>query len=367
MNIKKLIIFNPSIESGGVEKNLELILNHFCKKFKNKVYFLSYDSSLKLDKSIKIIKPIIRINIKNRIFKYFICILSLIIFYFRNKNFVLFAFQANVYAIIIARILNKKIIVRANASPDKWISNYKLFIIKFFYKLADEVIVNCYEFKDEVKKILNIKSTVIYNPINKKKILLLSKKKFLFPFFDKFKNDIKILNIGRLTMQKNQIDLLKIINILKNKIPVKLLIIGTGNQKIFLEKYITRNKLSKFIKIIPYTKNPYVYFKKTDIFLLTSLYEGLPNVLLEATLFKNFCISYKCKTGPREILCNGKGGILTNTFNYKKIAKEIEKYYFTINKKNYTRMVETSYLNLKNYDSQNQLVKYEKLISLYLK
>jgi hypothetical protein len=97
MDIKKLIIFNPSIEGGGVEKNLELISNHLCKKFKNKIYFLSYDSSLKLDKSIKIIKPIIRVNIRNRIFKYFICILSLIIFYFRNKNFVFFSFQSNFY------------------------------------------------------------------------------------------------------------------------------------------------------------------------------------------------------------------------------------------------------------------------------
>jgi len=367
MDIKKLIIFNPSIEGGGVEKNLELISNHLCKKFKNKIYFLSYDSSLKLDKSIKIIKPIIRVNIRNRIFKYFICILSLIIFYFRNKNFVLFSFQANVYAILIAKILNKKLIVRANASPDKWIGNYKLFIIRYFYKLADEFIVNCYEFKDEVKKVLNIKSTVIYNPINKKKILLLSKKKKYFPFFDRFKNGIKILNIGRLTTQKNQIDLLKIINILKNKIPVKLLIIGTGNQKVFLEKYIENNKLNKVVSILSYTKNPYVYFKKANIFLLTSIYEGLPNVLLEATLFKNLCISYKCKTGPKEILCAGKGGILTNTFNYKKIALEIEKYYFTNNKKNYNHMIKRSYLNLKNYDKQNQLVKYEKLISFYLK
>ena len=169
-----------------------------------------------------------------------------------------------------------------------------------------------------------------------------------------------------MTIQKNQIDLLKIINILKNKVPVRLLIIGSGNQKSYLEKYIVEKKLSKFIKILPYKKNPYVYFKKSNIFLLTSIYEGLPNVLLEATLFKNLCISYNCKTGPKEILANGKGGILVNTFNYKKIASEILEYYATVNKKHYYNMVKTSSINLINYNCQSQLVKYEKLISFYL-
>tara|TARA_B110001450_G_scaffold257057_1_gene290735 strand:+ start:727 stop:1824 length:1098 start_codon:yes stop_codon:yes gene_type:complete len=365
--MKKLLIFNPSIEGGGVEKNLELIANHLSEKFKNKVYFLSYDNSLTLNKSVNIVKPIIRINIKNRLFKYIICIFSLIFFYFKNQDFVIFSFQANVYAILIAKILNKKIIVRANSAPDKWINDYKLFIIKYFYKLADKIIVNSFEFQNTVKEIFNIKSTVIYNPVNKKKIIQLSKKKKLLPFFDQFKAGIKILNIGRLTFQKNQIDLLRAVNILKNKIPIRLLIIGSGNKKNYLNNYINKKNLTKYVRIIPYQKNPYSYYKKTDIFVLTSIYEGLPNVLLEATLFKNFCISYRCKSGPKEILDNGKGGLLVETFNYKKIANEILKFYHANSMKKYKVMINTSFLNLKKYDCQSQLLKYEKLIYNYLK
>jgi glycosyltransferase involved in cell wall biosynthesis len=365
--MKKLVIFNPSIESGGVEKNLELISNHLSARFKDKIYFLSYDNCLKLDKSINIIKPIIKINIKNRLFKYLICILSLFIFNLKNKNFIVFAFQANVYAILASKILKKKIIVRANAAPDKWINNYKLFIIRYFYKLADEVIVNSYEFKSEVKKKFNIKSSVIYNPINKKKLLKLSEKKLHFPFFDNFKNGLKILNIGRLTLQKNQIDLLKIVNVLKNKIPVKLLIIGSGNQIKFLKSYASEKRIKNIVKFLPYTKNPYIYFKKSNIFLLTSIYEGLPNVLLEATLFKNFCFSYQCKSGPKEILDQGKGGVLTNTRNYKKMASEIQKYYFNKSKNKYKQMIRTSFLNLEKYNLKKQLKKYERLIFIYLK
>ena len=365
--MNKLVIFNPSIEAGGVERNLEMIANHLCKKFKKRIYLISYDSTLKLDKSINIIEPVLQFKIKNRIFKYLVCIISLIKFYTKNKHFVIFSFQANVYAIFIARILNQKIIIRVNAAPDKWITNYKKIVLKYFYRMADKIIVNSYEFKKEVSKILNVDSKVIYNPINREKIIKLSKKKSYLPFFDNFKQGIKILNIGRLTFQKNQIDLLKTINILKEKMPIRLLIVGNGKEKISLKKYIYKKKLSKHVKILPYTKNPYIYFKKANIFILTSIYEGLPNVLLEATLLKLLAISYKCKSGPKEILKNGKGGILVDIYNYKKIASEILKYHLSKNKKTYKKMITYSYKNIKNYEIKKQLTKYEDLVSFYLK
>ena len=365
--MKKLLIFNPSIEGGGVEKNIEMISGHLSRRLKKRIYFISYDHSLKLNKSINVVKPIIRLNIKNRLFKYFICILSLFNFYKNNKDFVIFSFQANVYAILVAKILNKKVIVRANAAPHKWTNNYKIILLKYFYNLADEVIVNSYEFKKEVKKVFNVKSLAIYNPINKKKIINLSKKKTSLPFFDSDKKSLKILNIGRLTLQKNQIDLLKIVNILKNKIPIKLLIIGSGSEEKKLKNYIINNNLKNFVKIIPYNKNPYAFYKKANIFVLTSVYEGLPNVLLEANIFKLFCISYKCKTGPREILDKGKGGILVNVYNYNKIVKELIKYYFNKKKTKYKKMINFSFKNLSKYNLKNQLFKYEKIISYYTK
>ena len=51
------------------------------------------------------------------------------------------------------------------------------------------------------------------------------------------------------------------------------------------------------------------YLKKSDLLILTSKYEGLPNVLLEAITLKKLVISSDCPTGPKEVLQNGKGGI----------------------------------------------------------
>ena len=62
--------------------------------------------------------------------------------------------------------------------------------------------------------------------------------------------------------------------------------------------------------MINYQDNPYKFIDKTDILVLTSIYEGLPNVLLEALTLKKFIISSDCPAGPREILENGKHGFL---------------------------------------------------------
>ena len=69
--------------------------------------------------------------------------------------------------------------------------------------------------------------------------------------------------------------------------------------------------------------NPFPYFIKSDLFILSSIFEGLPNVLLEALTLKKFVISTNCSTGPSEILSKGKGGILVPINDYKNLAKKL--------------------------------------------
>ena len=74
---------------------------------------------------------------------------------------------------------------------------------------------------------------------------------------------------------------------------------GRGILKNKLEKYSKLNNLQNKVKFINFKKNPYPYIKQADLFILTSKYEGLPNVLLEAITLKKFIISSNCPTGPR--------------------------------------------------------------------
>ena len=73
-----------------------------------------------------------------------------------------------------------------------------------------------------------------------------------------------------------------------------------------MQKYIINYNLKKYVKLKNFTDNPFRLIKESDIFILSSNYEGLPNVLLEAVCLKKLIISTKCPTGPKEILLNGK-------------------------------------------------------------
>ena len=95
----------------------------------------------------------------------------------KNKDIKVFSFQANIYCLIVCKLLNTKIVVRSNSAPIGWSNNFfKLFIFKRILKLADITMVNSLKFKKELKKRFNVDSKVIYNPLNTKEILKLSKK-----------------------------------------------------------------------------------------------------------------------------------------------------------------------------------------------
>ena len=120
--------------------------------------------------------------------------------------------------------------------------------------------------------------------------------------------------------------ILKALNEIKNKISVRLLLIGQGIEQNKYLNYIKKNSLSGIVSILNFQTNPFKYIKHSDIFILTSKFEGLPNVLLEAMALKKSIISTNCPTGPREILSNGKFGFLIQIGDYKKLAKIILNY-----------------------------------------
>tara|TARA_B100000989_G_scaffold206306_1_gene156285 strand:- start:7658 stop:8764 length:1107 start_codon:yes stop_codon:yes gene_type:complete len=362
---KNLIIFIPFIGGGGVEKNLFLISNYLSKKIGNlKICTISNKFQKKFSKNIKFIYPKKKypVNIGIRI-KYIICLFELFKFLRNNKNSVVFSFQANIYCIIICKLLGTKVIVRSNSSPSGWYHNFlKKFIYKKIISLADNLVVNSLDFKKQMESKFNIKVENIFNPLNLNEIKKRSKEKIKYNFLDK---GINIINIGRLTDQKNQITLLKSMNLIKNKIKVRLLIIGSGEEKNSLKNFIKKKNLSKFVKIKNYLENPYPFISKSDLFILSSKYEGLPNVLLEAAVLKKFIISTDCPTGPREILSNGKGGFLFNIGDYKKLSKLI--LYFYKNKKKLKTKINFTYNSLNRYDLNKNLMKYYLMLLPYLK
>jgi glycosyltransferase involved in cell wall biosynthesis len=156
--------------------------------------------------------------------------------------------------------------------------------------------------------------------------------------------------------------LLKAIKLVKKR-RIQLIIIGKGVEKNNLLKFIKNNKLNNSVKLIGYKKNPFKYIRQSEIFILTSIFEGSPNVLIEAQYLKKYIISTDCPTGPREILQNGKFGELVKMGDYKNIARKLENYsYNGVVKKKVIR----GFNNIKNYDHKKNCMKYYNLINEYL-
>ncbi len=352
---KTFNFYFPCIEDGGLEKNVFALVNSLAEK-KYIINFFTYEDNTRraklrkkffFNKRINVITSNFFPKINNRYLRYFFCFIQLFFFSMFNKGIIV-SFQGNILPIITAKITGRKIIIRCNTAPSKYINNYfKKLFFKFFYSLSDLILVTSEDFKKEIKKYFQLKSYVHRQSLDVKKIQKQSHINLKFSFFENFKG-LKIINIGRLTHQKDQMSLLKaFVKLIKYR-QARLLIIGDGSDRDMLEKFIENNNISDLVKIISYTKNPFKYVKKSNVKVLSSRYEGNPNILLEIACLKKIIISSDSKVGPREILQSGKGGLLYKVGEINKLSELLRT--ININSKKIKKKVNISYdYILKNY------------------
>ena len=234
---------------------------------------------------------------------------------------------ANIFSIFQSKIIVKE------CNNFKFQLNYGpllnflyILFVSFFYKFTYKIISVSKSLEKQLNEMLFInpkKISTIYNSLDCIEIKKKSKV-YLKKIFNN--NYPTIVSVGKLKKQKNYFNLIKAINFLNNqKNRINLIIIGSGLEKVKLQKFILKLKLSKKIKIIPETSNPFKYMRNSDLFVLSSDYEGNPNVILEALCLKMKIVSTNCDFGPSEILQNGKYGTLVKVNDYVHLAKGIER------------------------------------------
>ena len=359
---KKIIFFCPSIEIGGVEKNLYKVINFFAQKNID-LYLVTSNKNLKakFHKRIKILNYSIGDFNYPYFFKIILCYLNYLFKFGLKKNNVFVVFQSNLYFILLAKLTGNKVVARSNAAPNYYITNFvKKKIFQYIFNMADKIIVNSKEFQKIFTKTFKVKPLVIYNPSVSKKLL----KKYSKMNIKKIKKTINFINIGRLTFQKNQILLCKALKQF-NELDYKLVIVGNGKEQNDLINYINNNNLIKKIKIINNLTSANKYIMKSDVFILTSRFEGLPNVLIEAQLNKKFIISSDCPSGPKEILMNGNAGYLFKNDNINDLKKKIKDFLINKNNKYISNKIQNGFKNLNRFDENDNLQKYyDEIISL---
>ena len=140
---------------------------------------------------------------------------------------------------------------------------------------------------------------------------------------DIFAKDKFIVNVGRLTNQKNQKFLIDGFSLIKKKYPyLKLLILGDGELNNYLKSYAKKLDLEKEVIFLGYKENVFKYYKNSICFILTSRWEDPGFVLIEAAATKIPLISSNCKNGPKEFINNDQRGYLYQNYSLKSFEKK---------------------------------------------
>jgi glycosyltransferase involved in cell wall biosynthesis len=245
----------------------------------------------------------------------------------KNENFDIvlsFLEYPNLLNIISTRKGKKIISVRNNMSYKYSLHKgiWWYFAIKFLYKRSDLIIAISEGVKNDLSMNFDIpmkKIKVIYNPCDIESIKSLINDNVEENLLDIFSSFQVIITCGRLHEQKGTWHLLRAFSYAKKmNNNLKLFILGQGHLMSYLEKLTYDLNLTNDVYFLGFKKNPFKYFAKSKLFVLTSIYEGFGNVLLEAMASGIPIISTDCNFGPREIIAPNEINASSVDYGYKK-------------------------------------------------
>lgn len=205
-----------------------------------------------------------------------------------------------------------------------WRSRMTPLLMKRFYPWANGIIVVSEGVRRDMARVTNIprdRITVIYNPsIVQADVWQKAQAPLAHPWLLPDEPPI-IVAVGRLQPQKDYTTLLDAFSQLRGVQPARLLILGEGKERALLEKTIREKGLAQDVSLPGFVDNPFAYMSRAALFVLSSRWEGLPTVLIEALCCGTPVVSTDCPSGPREILQDGRFGELVPVGDANALAK----------------------------------------------
>ncbi len=200
------------------------------------------------------------------------------------------------------------------------------WLIKRFYPWADDIVAVSNGVADELVRLAGIPREhvrTIYNPVVRPEL----RDKMQAPLDDAWFGPDQppvVVGVGRLTAQKDFPSLMRAVARVRQSRPVRLLILGEGEQRSELEALARQLGIEQDVRLPGFAANPYAYMARAAVYVLSSRWEGLPGVLIEALYCGVPVIATDCPSGPREILADGKYGKLIPVGDLEALTRAIE-------------------------------------------
>ena len=327
-----LAFFLPSLVGGGAERVILTLIQEYCQR--------GHQVDLILAKATGVFLS----EVPNSV-RIYDCDADRVLFaipalvrYLREKrpDSILSAMEhsnvATAAAVFISRV-PVKLVLSTHTNLDSVMRNAKTIKARFtkywiypFYHYADRLVAVSAGVADGLVKLLNLspkKISIIYNPVVTQQLLVNMTAKCNHEWFNS--RDVPVIvAVGRLTEAKDYPTLIAAFAKAKSVRPLRLLILGDGELRGLLENFIDSLGLTKNdIQLHGFVDNPYSYMRSADLFVISSSWEGFGNVLAEALACGVKVVSTDYISGAREILENGRWGIIVPIGNINKLAEAI--------------------------------------------
>jgi len=197
--------------------------------------------------------------------------------------------------------------------------------MRWLYPRADAVVAVS---KGVAQDLLNLipqlkpKLTVIYNPVIDAALYAKADAPVEHPWFQPHQPPV-VLAAGRLVALKGYDTLLRAFARVRQQMPARLVILGEGSERSNLERLAAELGVAADVDLPGFDPNPFRYMKRAGVFVLSSRYEGLPNVLIQAMACGCPVVSTDCPNGPAEILDGGRYGPLVPVDDVEAMAQAI--------------------------------------------
>lgn len=198
-------------------------------------------------------------------------------------------------------------------------------LIRIGYRFADAIIAVSQGVAERLRQAGLVRPElvrVVYNPAYSPRIEILARQPAPHAWLEDPSIPV-VVGSGRLEEQKDFPTLLEAFALLKAKRPARLIILGEGSQRPALEERARRLNVADDVALPGFVINPWAYMSRAAVFALSSIHEGLGNVLVEALALGTPVVSTDCPSGPAEILAHGRFGTLVQRRDARALAAAI--------------------------------------------